>query len=195
MFHPSLRCTAFAGSSRIASGELRFVALKAKQAFDAGKPVLVFDDADARTLELPLELPAADLMGWLAQPRSAAGEADAPEAKRRPGRPKLGVVAREVTLLPRHWDWLAAQPGGASVALRRLVEDARKVSAGDDLRRAAQEATYRFMQALAGNEPGYEDAARALFAGDIGKFELHTAAWPDDVREHAALLAADAFVH
>lgn len=195
MFHPSLRCTAFAGASRIASGELRFVALKAKQAFDAGKSVLVFDDANARTLELPLELPAADLMAWLAQPRPNPGGAQAQVAPRRPGRPKLGVVAREVTLLPRHWDWLAAQPGGASVALRKLVEDARKVSAGEDLRRAAQEATYRFMQAMAGNQPGYEDAARALFAGDIGKFEQYSAAWPDDVREHAALLATDAFVH
>ena len=114
---------------------------------------------------------------------------------RGPGRPKLGVVAREVTLLPRHWDWLAAQPGGASVALRRLVEDARRVSASDDRRRAAQEAAYRFMQAMAGDQPGYEDATRALFAGDVARFEERTAAWPEDVREHASLLAADAFSH
>ena len=195
MSHPSLRCTAFAGPSRIASGELRHVALKAKQAFDAGKPVLVFEDGSGRVVELPLELPAADLLKRLAEP-AIAGPADPGKpAPRGPGRPKLGVVAREVTLLPRHWDWLAAQPGGASVALRKLVEDARKVSADDDRRRAAQEAAYRFMQALAGNEAGYEDAARALFAGDIGRFEEHSATWPDDVREHAALLAADAFHH
>ena len=195
MSHPSLRCTAFAGPSRIASGELRHVALKAKQAFDAGKSVLVFEDASGRVVELPLELPAADLLKRLAEP-VVTGSADIEKpAPRGPGRPKLGVVAREVTLLPRHWDWLAAQPGGASVALRKLVEDARKVSADDDRRRAAQEATYRFMQAMAGNEAGYEDAARALFAGDIGKFDVHSATWPDDVREHAALLAADAFHH
>ncbi len=193
MLHPSLRCTAFAGPRRIASGELRHVALKAKQAFDAGKPVLVFEDASGCAVELPLELPAADLLKRVAEPVVApAAEAPPP---RGPGRPKLGVVAREVTLLPRHWAWLAAQPGGASVALRKLVEDARKVSVDDDRRRAAQEAAYGFMQALAGNEAGYEDAARALFAGDIGKFEEHSATWPDDVREHAALLAADAFVH
>jgi hypothetical protein len=192
---PSLRCTAFSGSYRIASGELRHVALKAKQAFDGhpDRPVLVFDDADARTLELPLELPAADLLAWLSRPQ--LGDADSePERPRRPGRPKLGVVAREVTLLPRHWDWLAAQPGGASVALRRLVDDARKVTAGDDRRRAAQEAAYRFMQAMAGNEAGFEDAARALFAGDFGGFEEQIQHWPDDVRDHAALLAADAFI-
>ena len=128
------------------------------------------------------------------RPRLAAAASEK-QAPRGPGRPKLGVVAREVTLLPRHWDWLAAQPGGASVALRKLVEDARKVGGGEDRRRAAQEATYRFMQAMAGDFAGYEDVARALFAGDIGKFEQHSATWPEDVRDHAALLAADAFHH
>jgi len=195
MLHPTLRCTAFAGSARIASGELRHVALKAKQAFDAGKPVLVFEDGSGRVVELPLELPAADLLRRLAEPMVAAATGGEKPAARGPGRPKLGVVAREVTLLPRHWDWLAAQPGGASVALRKLVEDARKVGGGEDRRRAAQEATYRFMQAMAGDFAGYEDVARALFAGDIGKFEQHSATWPEDVRDHAALLAADAFHH
>ena len=195
MSHPTLRCTAFAGSSRIASGELRHVALKAKQAFDAGKPVLVFEDASGRVVELPLELPTGDLLKRLAEPAPMSVPGARKPASRGPGRPKLGVVAREVTLLPRHWDWLAAQPGGASVALRKLVEDARKVSTEGDRRRAAQEAAYRFMQAMAGNEAGYEEAARALFAGDIGRFEESSATWPDDVREHAALLAADAFSH
>lgn len=196
MTHPALRCTAFAGPRRIASGELRHVALKAKLAFDAGKPVLVFEDASGRNVELPLELPAGDLLRHLAEPAAATEAAPpAPSIPRGPGRPKLGVVAREVTLLPRHWEWLAAQPGGASVALRKLVEGARRDHAGGDRRRVAQEAAYRFMQAMAGNERGYEEAARALFAGDIGAFEEHSATWPDDVREHAALLAADAFHH
>ena len=195
MSDPSLRCTAFAGPGRIASGELRHVALKAKQAFDAGKTVLVFEDASGRIIDLPLELPASDLLKRLAEPVVPAAPTAGKPAARGPGRPRLGVVAREITLLPRHWDWLAAQPGGASVALRKLVEDARKVSAEDDRIRAAQEATYRFMQAMAGNQAGFDEAARALFAGDIGKFDEHSATWPDDVREHAALLAADAFHH
>ncbi|HTL14877.1 MAG TPA: DUF2239 family protein, partial [Thermomonas sp.] len=179
---------------RIAAGELRHVALKAKQARDlAGAPVLVFDDASGRQLDLPLELPAAELLRHLADPPPLPPPA--PAAPRGPGRPRLGVVAREVTLLPRHWDWLSAQPGGASVALRRLVDEARRAGAGGDRRRAAQEAAYRFLQALAGDLPGYEDATRALFAGDIGGFEEHTLHWPDDVRDHAALLAADAFGH
>ena len=194
MSSPSLRCTAFSGPQRIASGELRHVAMKAKQAFDLhpDRPVLVFDDADARTIEVPLELPAADLLRLLAQPQLSAS-ADAAPVPRKPGRPKLGVVAREITLLPRHWDWLAAQPGGASVALRKLVEEARKVSSGDDRRRAAQEATFRFMQAMAGDTPGFEDAARALFAGDVARFEEQVARWTDDVRDHATWLATDAF--
>ncbi|HSD15727.1 MAG TPA: DUF2239 family protein [Thermomonas sp.] len=194
MSTPSLRCTAFSGPQRIASGELRHVAMKAKQAYDLhpGRPVLVFDDADGRAVEVPLELPAADLLRLLALPQLSVG-ADATPVPRKPGRPKLGVVAREVTLLPRHWDWLAAQPGGASVALRRLVEDARKVSSGEDRRRAAQEATFRFMQAMAGDQPGFEEAARALFAGDVARFEEHVARWADDVRDHATWLATDAF--
>lgn len=193
---PSQRCTAFSGVDRIASGELRHVALKAKQAYDLHpeRPVRVFDDTDARPLELPLELPPADLLAWLSRPTLDAGDATGPARPRRPGRPRLGVVAREVTLLPRHWDWLAAQPGGASVALRRLVDEARKVSAGDDRRRAAQEATYRFLHAMAGDAPGFEEVARALFAKDDARFHAGIAAWPDDVREHAEWLATDAFV-
>lgn len=193
---PSQRCTAFSGADRIASGELRHVALKAKQAYDLHpeRPVLVFDDVDARPLALPLELPPADLLAWLSTPQTLRDGDAEPDRPRRPGRPRLGVVPREVTLLPRHWDWLAAQPGGASVALRRLVDAARKVSAGDDRRRAAQEAAYRFMHAMAGNEVGFEDTARALFAGDYGRFQADIARWPDDVREHVEWLATDAFV-
>jgi hypothetical protein len=191
--HPGLRCTAFCGVDRIASGQLRHVALKARQAREAHpeRPVRVFADADARLLALPLELPDADLLAWLAQPQGVPAPA---QRARRPGRPRLGVVAREVTLLPEQWDWLAAQPGGASLTLRRLVDEARKVSASDDRRRAAQEATYRFMQAMGEGLAGFEAAARALFAGDFHAFQSHLASWPDDVREHAEWLATDAFV-
>ncbi len=189
----SLRCTAFAGPSRIASGELRHVALKARQAFGAGRTVLVFEDASGRQIDLPLELPEGELLRRLGHAEPATEPV--PRPARGPGRPKLGVVAREVTLLPRHWDWLAAQPGGASVALRKLVDEARKVAGGNDRRRAAQESAYRFMQAMAGDLPGYEDATRALFAGDVARFEEQTAAWSEDIREHASLLAADAFAH
>ena len=142
------------------------------KALDLGRPVLVFEDASGRQVDLPLELPAAELLRHLVEPMPMPPTTAAP---RGPGRPRLGVVAREVTLLPRHWDWLAAQPGGASVALRKLVDDARKAAAGGDRRRASQEAAYRFLQALAGDLPLYEEACRALFAGDIRRFENHPA--------------------
>ena len=109
------------------------------------------------------------------------------------GAPDCGVVGREVTLLPRHWEWLSAQPGGASVALRKLVEQARRENAGRDRARRSQEVAFRFMSAMAGNMAGFEEASRALFAGGRERFEGLTAPWPPDVRDYAARLAADAF--
>ncbi|KAF1048723.1 DUF2239 family protein [Xylophilus sp.] len=125
-----------------------------------------------------------------ARPPRPAAESASP---RGPGRPRLGVVAREVTLLPRHWEWLALQPGGASVALRRLVEEARRTHAPRDAARAAREAAYRFMSAVAGDLPGFEEASRALFAGDAGRFAAQVAGWPEDVRGYAQQLAAGAW--
>ncbi|MFT4195245.1 DUF2239 family protein, partial [Ottowia sp.] len=121
--------------------------------------------------------------------------ADDPAAPSRPapGRPRLGVVAREVTLLPRHWEWLAAQPGGASAALRRLVDQARKSNEKADSRRQASERSYRFMSAIAGHQSCFEEAARALFAADASAFAAHTARWPKDVRTHLSELAKGAF--
>ena len=120
---------------------------------------------------------------------------DASVAKSGPGRPKLGVVAREVTLLPRHWAWLSSQPGGASVALRKLVEQARKDSQSQDQRRLSQEATYRFMSVMAGCLEGFEEAARALFAADRLRFEALTASWPQDIQNHLQHLAQAAWLH
>ncbi|HWR52603.1 MAG TPA: DUF2239 family protein [Bryobacteraceae bacterium] len=188
-------CTAFEGSRRIASGELAGVAAKVKQVIDAGaqEPVLIFDDATSAVIEVDFRGTAADVAGRLAErPARPAAEPE-PETQRRPGRPKLGVVAREVTLLPRHWEWLNGQPGGASVALRKLVEEARKANEGTDRVRRAREAAYRFMSAMAGNEPGFEEAARALFRGNREAFEAQVEAWPLDVREHAKKLASVSF--
>jgi hypothetical protein len=98
-------------------------------------------------------------------------------------------VAREVTLLPRHWDWLASQPGGASVALRKLVEDARRINGDRDRHRSARDAAYHFMSAMAGNFKDFEEASRALFANDRQRFGELIAAWPNDVREHIVNLA------
>lgn len=113
--------------------------------------------------------------------------------QRGPGRPKLGVVSREVTLLPRHWDWLNSQPGGASVALRKLVEEARRVNNKRDKVRCSQEVTYRFISVIAGDLPGFEESTRALFAGAPERFNDLMVSWPVDIRDHARKLAKAAF--
>jgi hypothetical protein len=164
--------TGFDGHRRLTSGPLAAVNLAAKRALAGGArgPVLIFDDATGRSHDI-------DMRDTAPEPRSR-------------GRPKLGVIAREVTLLPRHWEWLADQPGGASVALRKLVEQARRASAGQELRRLAQERAYHFMSAIAGDLPGFEEATRALFANDLARFAELLQSWPHDVRTHAIKLAS-----
>jgi uncharacterized protein len=184
-------CTAFAGMRRIACGDLTEVALKAKAIIDQGEdaPILIFDDATAKLIELDFRGSGEDVLRRLPDRAPLQTGGVEPEAARGPGRPKLGVVAREVTLLPRHWQWLGSQPGGASVALRKLVEDARRANSGKDRVRGSQEAAYRFMSVLAGDAPGFEEAVRALFAGDRGRFDQSVEGWPVDVRDHAMTLA------
>ncbi|WP_175948435.1 DUF2239 family protein [Burkholderia pyrrocinia] len=186
--------TAFDGHRRLASGPLATVALAARQAGDAmSGTILIFDDATGRSIDLDLRGTADDIRARYAPPpggvSGAAGEPAGAGEQRGRGRPKLGVVSREVTLLPRHWEWLGAQPGGASVALRKLVEDARRTHAAADRRRDAQARTYHFMSAMAGDLPGFEEAARALYANDPARLAELIAGWPDDVRDHALALA------
>lgn len=182
---------AFAGIKRIAHGEPEQVALEVKRHVDrdASVSVMIFDGYTSARIELDLQASPEDLLRRLPRRAGNAGHPDERTRQNPPGRPKLGVVAREVTLLPRHWQWLAGQRGGASAALRRLVEQAARDNVGSDVARRAQNATYEFIHALAGDEPGYEEALRALFAGDTQTFAQHVADWPEDVREHALALA------
>jgi uncharacterized protein len=162
---------AFVGSRRLAADTLAEVAVEARRALETGGAgVLIFSTGTGRIIDL-------DLRGGEAEVR--ARYALEPPAKR--GRPRLGVVAREVTLLPRHWDWLASQPGGASVALRKLVEAARKADAG--LMRERIDAAYRFMSAMAGDLPRFEDAARSLYKGDNDRLADCMTDWPPDIRD------------
>jgi hypothetical protein len=165
--------TAFHGLHRIAAGTTNDLKKLLKD-----KPqgeILVFDDLTGSQTDFDFRDKPPDI-ACEHEPRGR-------------GRPRLGVIAKEVTLLPRHWDWLNLQPGGASVALRRLVDEARKTSGDRDRRRAAQEAAYRFMSAVAGNLPGFEEATRALFAYDRPSFTRQIADWPMDVRDYAVQLA------
>ncbi|PKQ19676.1 MAG: DUF2239 domain-containing protein [Actinobacteria bacterium HGW-Actinobacteria-6] len=177
---------AFAGNTRLAAGEIADVAAAVRRALDAEPALqpLIFDAETGEQTEVDLRGSEADVRARLAP---------APLAPRSPGRPKLGVVAREVTLLPRHWEWLASQPGSASVTLRKLVEAARREGDGANRVRRSQEAAYRFMSTVAGNEAGFEEATRALFAGDAGRFSAITEAWPFDVRSEARRMAEGAF--
>ncbi|MES2402246.1 MAG: DUF2239 family protein [Pseudomonadota bacterium] len=177
--------TAFAALRRIASGP-RAMVLKQLRALpqDPNTLIRVFDDATGTRLDFDLRPEAPE------EPETPAVEAEAAPTTRAVGRPKLGVVAREVTLLPRHWEWLASQQGGASVALRKLVEDARRANEGRDAARTTREAAYRFMTEMAGDLPGFEEATRALFADDKARFDSLVAPWPDDVKQYLAALAA-----
>ncbi|MCJ2178344.1 DUF2239 family protein [Novosphingobium album (ex Hu et al. 2023)] len=164
-------CTAFLDNKRIARGAPGELAA-ALRGREAG--VLVFDDATGKVVDLD----------W----RETAVPPPGPAQARKRGRPKLGVVPREVTLLPRHWDWLGQQPGGASQALRRLIDEARKADQGRVTRRAAQDRAYRFMSAMAGDFPHFEQASRLLFAGDAQGLAAITAQWPADVHAYLSQL-------
>jgi uncharacterized protein len=185
--------TAFEGQRRFAAGALADVALAVKRAEQrpASEPVLIFNDATGCAIDLDLRGNTEDVLARLARHSSAPSTAEA-ETQAEPrgrGRPKLGVVAREVTLLPRHWEWLNAQPGGASVALRKLVEQARRAGGDAERARATRDTAYHFMSAMAGNLPGFEEASRALFADDRRRFTSLIAAWPADIRDHLVRLA------
>lgn len=198
--------TAFADHRRLAAGRLVEVAAVVKRRTDQadGSTLLVFDDRNGRVVDFDLRgtvddvverLPTLEafLFGDPAKSRAQSSKAqsvDAKPKKRGPGRPKLGVVGREVTLLPRHWEWLNRQLGGASVTLRKLVETARLASRSDEEKLRSRDAAYRFMSAMAGNLEGFEEASRAYFAGDRNKYAAESAAWPDDVRAYADQLAS-----
>lgn len=192
----ALHITAFIGDHRVASGDPVAVVHAAKLELDRGAEahVRLFDDRTGKRLDLDFAGGAAEVADraeWLRASLADRSEAGSPSPRGR-GRPKLGVVAKEVTLLPRHWAWLASQRGGASATLRRLVDEARKTSESADRVRNSQDAAYRFMYDSAGDAPGYQEAIRSLYRGDASGFEAATERWPADVRQYARQLAADA---
>ncbi|RJG07912.1 DUF2239 family protein [Noviherbaspirillum cavernae] len=192
-------CTAFIGTRRIVSGDLSAVAKQVKTLVsdEEQAAVMIFDDTTCNRIEVDFRGTTDDVLNRLTRiATNASVDSSTPvETAARPsrGRPKLGVVAREVTLLPRHWDWLSTQEGGASVALRKLVEQASRANADQDQMRQSREATYRFMSAMAGNYAGFEEATRALFANAPERFNAQIEQWPDDIRIHVQMLSRGAF--
>lgn len=189
---------AFLGTRRIAAGPLDAVAAAAKTAEDRGESALVFDNATGRVVDLDLRGRLDEVLARLdevlarrdADPSARLVDDPAPPPRRR-GRPSLGVVSREISLLPRHWEWLNAQGRSASATLRRLIDEARKAEGGETARRAARDAAYRFMSTMAGDLPGFEEATRALFADDLDAFRARIADWPEDIGRHALELLGE----
>jgi hypothetical protein len=173
----------FAGDRLVASGPLDDVLRRARAHLDrGGGALLFFEDLSGRQVDFDLRGTADEVVARATAP-----------ARPGPGRPRLGVVSREVTLLPQHWEWLEAQPNGISAALRRLIDAARRRAPEEERSRRAKEAASRFLTAMAGDRPGYEEASRALFASDGERFARLIQRWPRDVRQHALRLAAPAF--
>jgi uncharacterized protein len=182
--------SAFDGDKLISQGALDEVALKVRKQLQEAptSAILIFSDTTGKQMDFDLRGSAKDVLQRLKVFR----EDNAAESFG-PGRPKLGVVSREISLLPRHWEWLSTQSGGASATLRRLVDEARKQSTGKEQVKQAQERAYKFMAAIAGNLPNFEEALRALFAKNKKMFETQVENWPRDIRKHAGKLAEAAF--
>lgn len=179
---------AFLGQQSLACASPQEVVQALMQHGEAAQMALVFDAITSAPIEVDLRGDLAQVLARLprpsAQPMTEQDVAPTTNEGRSVGRPKLGVVAREVTLLPRHWDWLATQSGGASVVLRKLVEEASRSSKEKDWQKQRIEAAYRFMSAIAGNERDFEEVSRALFAYDLSKLSQLLAFWPTDIAKH-----------
>lgn len=180
--------TVFAGQRRVASGPVQDILRQAKAFLDqhgddAG--LLIFEDRTGIQTEFDFRGTLDDVLARVVRdPAFVPAEPGASPA--RPGRPKLGVVSREVSLLPRHWEWLDRQPNGASAALRRLIEAASKSGQGKERARVARDAAAKVMWSIAGNLPDFEEASRALFAGDFTRCKALMQGWPVDIRNHLA---------
>ncbi len=185
----SLRYTAFEENKILATGRLDEVALRVRRQVQSNPSarILIFSDATGKEMDFDLRGSEPEVLERLKVFLSPDEKEVGPPG---PGRPKLGVVAREVSLLPRHWEWLATQSGGASAALRRLIEEARKDPSRRESVRQAQERTHKFMTAIAGDLTNYEEALRALYAKDKETFQSSIVSWPEDIRVHVKMLAA-----
>ncbi|CFQ33409.1 DUF2239 family protein [Yersinia bercovieri] len=179
---PAYSLTAFQQQRRIAHGNLSELLHQIKTMNRGNEPVFIFNDQNGKRLDIDIN--GDEITALNAYPELR----ETPVVKSR-GRPKLGVLPKEVTLLPRHWDWLATQPSGASAAIRRLIEQAMKTHNKDDIRRNRHERAYNFLQEIAGDFTDYEASLRALFADDEQGFITCIATWPQDIRMYALQLA------
>lgn len=183
--------TAFDGTHRLVQGPLQEVVLKIKKRLGKteNSSILIFSDDTGKTMDFNFQGNEDDVLKRL----EVYVSKEEPAEVSGPGRPKLGVVSREVSLLPRHWEWLATQPGGASATIRNLIEEAKKKSSAHVSIKQVQERVYRFMSVMAGDLEGYEEALRALYKSDKKVFKLHVQDWPRDIKDHIFEMAAPVF--
>ena len=189
-------CTAFLGVEVVASGTLQHVVSTVKDALDDKEFVqlLIFDDSTGKPIDVDFRGKTDDVLKRLGEQfGDSFGIEVNDQTTRRVGRPKLGVISGEVTLMPRHWEWLKSQPGGASVTLRKLIDEARRAGEQQSTIRKSQEATYNFMTAMAGDFHQYEEALRALYAGNLDRFYRLIEDWAPDIRNYVSRLAVNAF--
>lgn len=197
--------TAFDGMKLLCRGSLEDVVIKIKKKIGKAEnsSILLFSDETGKIIDFNFFGNEGDVRKRLSvyvgpdsvrkDSAGLRGESSDSAKNAGPGRPKLGVTSREVSLLPRHWEWLATQPGGASATLRSLVEDAKKRTQATSVIKQAQERTYKFMSVLAGDLPNYEEALRALFKKEKAKFVSCIEGWPEDVKAHVLQSAKGVF--
>lgn len=189
----SVNLTAFSLSQKIAEGTLSEIITTIKGKTDISEPVFIFNDKTGTRIEVNFEFANASILAMTLQAypelKPPADVQDLPLVEKSRGRPKLGVVAKEITLLPRQWEWLSTQPGGASATIRRLVDEAKKLGADEDNLRRKTEAAYKFLSEIGGNLPNYEESLRALFANQQAAFKKMSVTWPNDIRQYALKLA------
>ena len=187
--------TVFDGPKLILQGSLSDVIVRVKKRMGKieNSSFLICNDSNGQTLDFNFQGSEKDVLKRLETFVSPQPAISKNKETVGPGRPKLGVVAREVSLLPRHWEWLALQEGGASVTIRKLVDEAKKKFAEGSSVKQAQERVYKFMSVMAGDLEGYEEALRALYKKDAKKFALEIQAWPEDIKKHTVDLSKAAF--
>jgi len=189
---PNSSCVAFAGDRCLAFGDLAQVASEVKAAMLRGESesIIILDGRTSEPIELDFRGTIKEMLARIPKMAAGSGRLATAQTKRAPGRPRLGVISREVTLLPGQWEWLDQQPGGASGTLRRLVFAARKSDSNEAEARVAQEAVYRFMTTMAGNLPGFEEALRAFYRKNWELLEEFTRPWPSGIRIHLQRLVS-----
>ena len=184
--------TAFEDHKILSQGFLEDVVLKVKKRLEKSpeSQIVIYSDATGKSMDFNFQGSEKEVLKRL---EVYTTPENTTEASSGPGRPKLGVISREVSLLPKHWEWLATQSGGASNTLRKLVEENMKKTSGVLTVKTAQERTYKFMSVEAGDLENYEEALRALYRKDKERFTSEIKTWPRDVQKHILELAKPVF--